>query len=708
MAKQSTQKEALCAQNDALVRISKKSFRTEEQLYHGLHQILVEVAATLNVARAGIFLRGTGRHFLTCCSTTPAALGCCHLVDTTNSERSLPPDLEFTDFPIYIEALENGRVINADDVMSDPRTAELAEKYCEPLGITSLLEATIRAGGTMTGALSCSQIGRKRTWTNDEMVFVASVADQISRLLQDLERIQIVQKAKQAEDRFRALTENSHEITYLIGPDGKYEYVSPSVSEVLGTNPSEIIGRPVGSVMPHRSQSAFRSIINYMLQDRGTAELRQVFRTVDAKGKNVEIDAVFLNMLDDPAVNGIVVNGRDVTELHKAERHLIHAQKMETMGQLTGGIAHDFNNLLAIIAGNISFLDEAVESSREATEVLEEIRHATWRASDLTKRLLAFSGQKQTGEETLSLNDALDQLSSIIEKSMAGPIDIDVEYKIDNMLWKTRINRGDLEDAILNLAVNARDAMEFGGKLHIGTANKTIKAAIGGARQDVPDGDFVVLTVTDTGIGMDARTAERIFEPFFTTKPVGHGTGLGLSIIYGFVKRSGGVITVDSAPSKGTTFSLYFPRSRSSSDRPEHPHRKAEVETAPGTEKVLIVDDEPSILRLVSRMLERLGYDCATATDVSQALSYLEQNEPVDLVLTDVVMPGYRNGFDLALEVTERWPDTELLLSSGYSQKALGDKKEYLPFLDKIIKKPFHPEELARQVRRALDNPQLA
>jgi PAS domain S-box-containing protein len=381
-----------------------------------------------------------------------------------------------------------------------------------------------------------------------------------------------------------------------------------------------------------------------------------------------------------------------------AEEQLRQSQKMEAVGQLTGGIAHDFNNILFVILANTDSLLEEEDFTPEVKDRLGQIDKAVQRAADLTRQLLAFSRKQPLDPKRTDLNDLVGDTGKLLRRALGGRIEID--SVLPDGLWTINIDRTQLETALVNLCVNARDAMPGGGKLLIETKNVTLNKDNITQAADVAPGDYVMLSVTDTGSGMPPQTVAKVFEPFFTTKDVGKGTGLGLSMVYGFIKQSHGHITVHSEVGHGTTFRLYLPRSDGA---------KEEVALRPsaalprGSEHILVVEDEPQVRTGVVRQLQSLGYTVSEAPDGKAAVAVFEAARlPFDLLLTDVVMPGALGGRALADEVARRWPAAKVVFISGYAESEVlheGQAEEGVI----VLSKPFRKRDLARTVRLALD-----
>jgi PAS domain S-box-containing protein len=374
-----------------------------------------------------------------------------------------------------------------------------------------------------------------------------------------------------------------------------------------------------------------------------------------------------------------------------AEEQLRQAQKMEVVGQLTGGVAHDFNNLLTVILANADEVQEEEGLDPRVKARLEQIAKAVLRASELTSQLLAFSRKQALNPKATDLNDLVAMTGKLLRRTLGSQIELVVDLAVD--LWTVNIDRAQLETALINLCVNARDATPAGGRLVIRSRNVGYEAGSAPESADIEAGDYVRLSVTDTGSGMPPDVLAKVFEPFFTTKDVGKGSGLGLSMVYGFIKQSGGAIRIESEVGQGTTVYLYLPRSNQKVEAAvAHPS----VAMPRGSERILVVEDEPEVRSQVAQQLRSLGYDVAEAADGAAGLAACEAVEtPYALLLTDVVMPGTLDGKALAEEVVRRWPGTAVAFMSGYSEGAVEST---------LLTKPFRKQDLARHVRDALDS----
>jgi len=387
----------------------------------------------------------------------------------------------------------------------------------------------------------------------------------------------------------------------------------------------------------------------------------------------------------------------DVTERRQTEQQLRQAQKMEAIGNLTGGMAHDFNNLLGIIIGNLDLVRDRIGADQEAREIVGEALEAAWRGADLTRRLLAFARRQPLRPALLDLNELVGNTVRLLQRVLGEDIEITLSLAED--AWPVMADPAQLEASLANLATNARDAMPRGGRLIITTANRNLDEDYAATHVDVTAGEFALIEVSDTGIGMSAEIASQIFEPFFTTKEPGKGTGLGLSMVFGFLRQSGGHVNVYSEPGVGTTFRLYLPRATVEELPAEAPNARPAVRGA--GETVLVVEDNPAMRRIVLRQLRELGYRVLECDRAAAGLELL-QREQVDLLLTDIVMPGGLDGVELARLALERWPALKIVLTSGFPEARVNGNGEFLGSL-RLLSKPYSKEELAAVVRTALN-----
>jgi PAS domain S-box-containing protein len=423
------------------------------------------------------------------------------------------------------------------------------------------------------------------------------------------------------------------------------------------------------------------------------------YRLVRPDGEIIHVREIMQPIWDETGqlIQNIITN-QDITEQKQIEEQLRQAQKMEAVGQLTGGIAHDFNNLLAVIIGNLELVEGEIEQNAEASEWVEIAIAAAERGAGLTQRLLAFSRKQALRPTALDTNALVQSMLDLLRRTIGERIEI--ELVRDAGLWKSLVDPNQLENAILNLAINARDAMSAGGKLTITTSNARIDDDYARAQADVEPGQYVLITVSDTGSGMPDDVQKRAFEPFYTTKDVGLGSGLGLSMVYGFIKQSGGHVSVYSEVGAGTTIRLFLPRFSGEGTPESVPIDVSELLKANG-EVVLVVEDDDELRSLLVRVLRSLDYEVLETNSGAPALEILRSATEVDLLLTDVVLPERMSGVELAEEALRVQPDLHVLYMSGYTEDAILHQRRLVdgaPFLQK----PFRMAEIARAARKAL------
>jgi signal transduction histidine kinase/CHASE3 domain sensor protein/ActR/RegA family two-component response regulator len=419
---------------------------------------------------------------------------------------------------------------------------------------------------------------------------------------------------------------------------------------------------------------------------------------VERKGER----GTFVEVFHNPAADGSYVTTLlDVTGRHQAEEALRQAQKLEALGQMTGGIAHDFNNLLTIIMGSLELLRRSVGRDDKALDRIDMVNVAAERAARLTQQLLAFARRQPLQPEVVNLGHLMQEILPLIRRAVGEPIT--VECITAGGLWTTTVDASQFQSAVLNLAINGRDAMPDGGKLTIEVGNAALDDAYAARHAEVEPGQYVLFAITDTGKGMDAVTAARALDPFFTTKPAGEGTGLGLPQVYGFVKQSGGHLKIYSEVGEGTAVKLYLPRGFGQENA--QPARVPALAVT-GTETVLVVDDDEIVRATVASMLEELGYAVVLAANGAEALAILETDEDasIDLLFTDVVMPGPIGGRKLAERAVAIRPALKVLFTSGYTENAIVHNGRLDPGVE-LLSKPYGRERLAAKIRRVLDGP---
>ena len=502
---------------------------------------------------------------------------------------------------------------------------------------------------------------------------------------------------RESEERYRLLFERNLAGVYRSTPDGRLLECNRAYAKMMGfASPAEAMGQPGAAY--HTDRKARELFLERLRREGSLVNDENQVRRKD--GSIVWVVENVSLITDEDGEEILLGTVFDMTERRRLEEQLLQSQKMEAVGRLAGGIAHDFNNLLTAVSGYSELLLTQLPEGDPRRESAEEIRQAGSRAAALTRQLLAFSRRQVLEPRVLDLNAVISGMERMLRRVIGE--DVELTTALEPELWRSKADPGQIEQAILNLVVNARDAMPRGGRLTVETANVELDEKFAGLYATVHPGPHVMLAVSDTGVGMDAELQARLFEPFFTTKERGKGTGLGLSTTYGIVKQSGGSIWVYSEPGHGTTFKIYLPRCEEPlEDRVAPAPTKA---PAAGTESVLLVEDEPEVRRLVEKLLALRGYKVLSAGSPSEAIALARRHEaPIELLLTDVIMPGM-NGRELARVLAETRPRMKVLYMSGYTDAAISQQGILAPGTA-FLSKPFTPDVLARKVREVIDGP---
>ena len=507
-----------------------------------------------------------------------------------------------------------------------------------------------------------------------------------------------IAQLNRASDLLNAVVENIPDMILLKEPvDDEFRYllINAAGETLLGRSRGEVIGKTEFDIFPP-DEAANIVEANRVVAACGQPRIFSDRRLTTATGVRTVETRVVPILKDSGGLGLILAIIRDITEAKDREEQLRQLQRLDAIGRLTGGVAHDFNNLLAIIHGNSELVRDRLEADPDAAEMVDDVIGASARGVELVKRLLAFARMQHLEPEPIDLNVRLPNLLGLLQRSLGE--DVNVRVKPDKNLWLASVDPGQVDDAIVNLAINARDAMPDGGTLTIETRNVTLDEDYAAQHVEVTPGEYVMLAVSDTGAGMPPEVIARAFEPFFTTKEEGQGTGLGLSQVFGWIKQSGGHIKIYSEIGHGTTIRLYLPRSevRSAEQR-----ATAEAATPRGDEIILVVEDNPSVRKTVLRQLKELGYQTIEAEHGRQALELVRDGLDFDLLLTDVVMPGGITGYQLADELRELRPDLRVLFTSGYTELAATGETDV--YKGPLLSKPYRKQDLARMVRAALD-----
>jgi PAS domain S-box-containing protein len=514
---------------------------------------------------------------------------------------------------------------------------------------------------------------------------------------EERQRRQAEAATRASEERFRALVEYSHDMLLQLDAQGRLQYISPAATRALGWLPDAMIGKSIFEFIHSEDMEVSTTRFAEVLQRPGEERTAQI-RLRDAAEQWRTVEGVAVNRLEDPAIKAVVVNARDVTERRRLEEQLRHAQKMEAIGQLAGGVAHDFNNLLTAILGYCNLILDDVAADAPIRSDLEEIRSAGERAAALTRQLLAFSRRQMLQPRIVALNDLIREIEKLLRRLISE--DVQLTTSLADDLLPVSVDPASIEQTLVNLAVNARDAMPRGGRLTLETANVDLDESDAKQYSPMAPGRYVKLVISDTGEGMDEATQARVFEPFFTTKEQGRGSGLGLATVYGIVKQSGGFIYVTSTPGRGTSFTIFLtPADTKETAQAAAASRGGAIER--GWETVLLVEDEDAVRALAGEVLRRHGYTVLEARHGLDALHVAARHlDAIHLMITDVVMP-HMSGRDLADRLVAARQQMKVLFMSGYTDHA-AVHRDLTPGTA-FLQKPFTPDTFARKVRNILD-----
>ena len=516
-------------------------------------------------------------------------------------------------------------------------------------------------------------------------------------IYQQVQIHRIRRRLLEREELFQLISENAADMIAVVDGNGDRLYNSPSYARVLGYTAEDLRKTsPLEQIHP----DDLPMVLDAAKEAKGSA----VGRRIEYRMRRKDGEWVVLESTASPIRNAagnvekLVIVNRDISERRHLELQLRQSQKMDAIGRLSGGVAHDFNNLLGVIIGYAEVLQDQIREGDRLRVCVDQILQAGKRAASLTRQLLAFSRQQVLEPKVLLLNGVVGDMEKMLRRLIGE--DVQLTTKLDAKLGKVRADQGQIEQVIMNLAVNARDAMPEGGDLSIETTNTEMdEQFVKRYPYPVQTGSYILLTVSDTGTGMDDVTKQRIFEPFFTTKEKGKGTGLGLSMVYGVVKQSNGYIDVFSTVGRGTTFKIYLPRIDQEPE--EHTTKTALSKAFRGNETILLVEDEKNLCVLTRNLLEHYGYAVLEAESGAQALAVSRQNAgAIHLLLTDIVMPGI--GGALAQTLSRERPGIRVVYMSGYTGQTVGGQTILSPGAH-FLQKPFTREDLARKIREALE-----
>jgi len=507
---------------------------------------------------------------------------------------------------------------------------------------------------------------------------------------------------KESERKYRNILDNMQDVFFRTDTEGRLVMISPSVEVTLGFSPVELIERDMIGLFGN-SANREKFLEELARQDGNLTGYETPMRHKDGHIVQTSTNAQY-HLNERGQILGVEGVSRDITErknaeaaLRESEAALRHSQRMETIGQLTGGIAHDFNNLLGIMIGNTEMLQDRIIDDAEGQDNIEDLKWAVDRAASLTNRLLAFSRKQTLSPVSVDFSDLIDDLDDLLRRTLGETINLRIKPAPN--LWPATIDAHQFENTLVNLALNARDAMPGGGTLTIETANVTLGETYTEPHSDVAPGDYVRIAVSDTGAGMSPEVQEKAFEPFFTTKEAGEGTGLGLSMVYGLILQSSGHIAIYSEEGLGTTVNLYIPRSGEAAAEQDGKNETREVTMGSG--RILIVEDDARVRKVPVRILQDHGYETLEAGTGKEALEHLSGGLHIDLLFTDIVLPGGMNGAEIATEAKLLQPNIKILYTTGYAENSDVVDGKLDPGVA-LVNKPYNREGLLEKVRATL------
>jgi PAS domain S-box-containing protein len=509
------------------------------------------------------------------------------------------------------------------------------------------------------------------------------------------ERIQAERQVRETRDFFELTLDAMPTMVAYIDKDLKLTYANKAMAEWFGMTQEAFVGQRMRDVATNGLAETIAPYVMGVLRGEPTSLTHSGTRN----GRSRDWQTHFIPRFGpDGAVRGFFSIVYDLTELKRLEARLLQAQKMEAIGQLTGGIAHDFNNLLGVVLGNLQLLERSVADTPNLARKVHTAMRAAVRGADLTRRLLSFARRQILDPTVVDLNRQLTAFNDLLQRTLGDSIEVRVVQLPD--IWHVRVDAGQFENAILNLAINARDAMPQGGRLTVRSQNIVLDSVFCSDHPQIEPGEYVSIAVSDTGTGIEPDVLKRVFEPFFTTKESGKGSGLGLAMVHGFAEQSGGVAVIESQMGRGTTVKIFLPRCREAQTERED---TIVTKVAPGgNETILVVEDDADLRETVVTALGQLGYRALAASNADAAMRILSSSETIDLLFTDVMMPGGILGPTLAKRARELRPDIEVLFTTGYIDTSALSSTAGLSGMD-IIHKPYRNEELALRIRYVLD-----
>jgi PAS domain S-box-containing protein len=618
-------------------------------------------------------------------------LRCIDLYEATPGRHSAGMMLRESEFRDEFRALKEARYIDADDALIDPRVAGYVETYLKPHRITSMLDTVIEVSGRHIGVLCLEHVDRPHCWHADEIAFACQLADKIALCISHRDRRCVQEELEEAQRlshlgnwylRLPDTLTCSAEVLRIFGLEAPGP--SPAVEQFMRLMAPES-ATPLAAALARCSKTGQPYELDLELR-RPAGEVRRVV----ARGEPVH------------AASGAIVALRgtiqDVTERVDMEARLARAQRLESIGQLTGGVAHDFNNILTVVLANAELLCESLADDDRLRGLAELISRGASRGAELTHQLLAFARRQPLDPQSVDPSVLLEDMRGLLSRSLTEQIELSI--RCDGSIWPVMVDAAQLESAVLNLAINSRDAMPQGGRLSIEAGNIVIGEEDIARYGELAPGDYIRVSVSDTGCGIPPEILPRVLEPFFTTKEKGKGTGLGLSMAFGFASQSGGLLVIESRPGEGTAVHLYLPRSGEPA-RPAVAQGAGGYEPSVGQTTVLLVEDDEMVRHCAGTQLDALGYRVICAANGPEGLEIVRKRDDIELLFTDMVMPGGMSGRDLAEAALAIRPQLKVLFTSGHTDDITVNRGGLQPG-SRLLRKPYRPSELARTLRKVM------
>lgn len=680
----------------ALLQLARTRSFFGDNLIEDFFQITELAGKSLEVARAGVWLFNDDR----------SKIRCIDVYETAFDRHSDSDELLYRDHPSYFLALEKQRLIVANDARRDPLTFEFADDYLKRHNISSMLDAAVHKRGQWVGVFCLEHVGPPRNWSTEEEVLACCFADLVSLALEASERLLVEQHLHEQELRYNDIYRNTSDIivTVEVKANGSFvaQDINPAGERITGFQIDQLQGKSAADVLPFEEA--------HYIEEKYQECLQSGMPVTFEMETTLPVGKMWFNVLLVPVrdwqnrIHRLAIIARDISikkraedEQRRLQTQLFQAQKLQALGTLAGGLAHDFNNILTGILGHTELLKMDAELSDHHQANLDVVHQATLRAQDLVQRIMTFSCKQPPVRKPIDLGKLTLDVLRLMRASI--PVTVSIETRIDPGLPLLQADAGQMQQVLINLCTNAVQAMgENGGQLRIHLDRFEVREPLSGQLESLREGNYIRLTVSDTGPGMDVSTLNRLFEPFFTTKPPGVGSGLGLAVVHGIVQNHDGAIAVHSQLGSGATFEVYLPLAAEFTPVAEIP--QSSMPRGNG-EEILFVDDEPVVVNLAVNMLDRLGYKPRPFTNPLQALAvFRAAPQRFGGMITDLIMPQL-SGTDLARQVRLVRSDLPIILTSGFSGAIDAHSAHDLGF-ESILGKPFTLKTLADALHRAI------